>query len=296
MAGRDLGRQSLNTTRDYGFRLYGPEGATSLAGLFTGSETFAARLWLGDDSSVSAPLTAEWAEDSPGALANPIVKLTVARADIEDLEPGVYFVEVILDPDSHDIAVLPDGSTLELVDATSAATDVAVIPSLDDIRTFVPWAEQIVRKHPDLDANLIDFRLTATDWVIGTVRSRAVAAWSPPVDSPAWYSWIVPRLDAAYWGSGGTTPDSTMDERLADLDAAIEAGGIVVSPEIRRAAAMYAAAEALNGILPDGKSPYPALTSNLKRRATAILGATTIRVTVEDEEDPDNDYDAEFKP
>src|SRR5688572_32639442 len=84
--------QAKGTTRRYG-RTVTADGRTALADTFDGDETFEIHLWRGDDLA-GFELTESTAEWDTAADATWI--LTLDADDLADLEPGVYFLRVLL--------------------------------------------------------------------------------------------------------------------------------------------------------------------------------------------------------
>jgi hypothetical protein len=193
----NLGKQAINTSRDYGLDLTGHGGA-SLLGLFTGSEMFSATLWAGDDRTAAATLTAVWDEDlanNPEGVAKPRVKLTVLTDAIDELVPGRYFVQVVINPGTDDVPVLEDGSFLELTPAPGSGTAADTYCSLDDVRRYAPWIDKAAACHGSIQLDLAELRARARSivddritlaYVAGTrggIITRAVAETYLTIDS-----------------------------------------------------------------------------------------------------------------
>ena len=173
----NLGKQAINTSRDYGLDLTG-QGGASLLGLFTGSETFSATLWAGDDRTAAATLTAVWDDDladNPEGVAKPRIKLTVATSAIDELTPGRYYVQVIINPGTDDVPVLEDGSFLELTAAPGSGTAADTYCTLDDVRRFAPWIDQAAAKHGSVQLDLAEVRARARTILDDRIVSAYVA-------------------------------------------------------------------------------------------------------------------------
>lgn len=101
---KPLGPQATNTSAGYQLVL---SGTTSLATYFSGAETFSAKLWPGGGYAVLATLTAAWDPDAAlapnPAIAKPIILLTVATTAVAAIAPGLYEVQVIINPSTDHI-------------------------------------------------------------------------------------------------------------------------------------------------------------------------------------------------
>jgi hypothetical protein len=253
-----LGPQSINESRDYGLKVSGRGGA-SLAGLFDNSETFSAKIWVGDDRAGTA-LAAEWDAD-PSALASPTVKLTVAAATIGSLTPGKYYVQVLINPSTDKVPVLETGSTIELTaGGGGTATASATYASLDDVRRFAPWIDEAIVKHGSVQLDLNEILARARTIIDDRITSGYVAAVR---------AGVVQRTITETYLMVDTT--STEIRSYLDADALMVAGGR--GAVVKEISARLAIAMVCEGLLggPDDRTTWGRLGTFSRSRAESLL-------------------------
>jgi hypothetical protein len=265
-----IGTQAANSTRDYGLTMEGPGGAT-LLGTFTGSETFTARLWAGDDRASAATVTAAWDSDlasNPAGVAKPRVKLTVAESVVGDLTPGPYYVEVIINAGTDDVHVLPPGSWLELTAAPGSAAVATTHCTLDDVREVAPWITSVVAKNPSLQIDLAEQRNRA--WTrLGDIIAARYAA----------------RYRNAHWYWPGMA--STADSPEAWMWAQLEAGALVTTGSrgavVREILSLFTAYYTCRNLLGEAepKVSYREVAARFLAMAESLLSALVVDLDTE---------------
>lgn len=259
-------RQATNATREYGLVLAGP-GGSSLAGLFDGSETFAAKIWAGDDQATGATLSAAWQAGQDFATAPTlVVVLTVARAAIEALPPGRYYLQVILGPGVHDVHVVPPGTTIELTAAPGSGEAVPVYVSRQELLDECPWIEQV--QGIEDQAGFAEQRGKAREWTDAAIQ----AAYRGGIGGDDWQDLV--------WGpgQGGTNPW---------LQARLDADALVLTTphgkRIRTANAQYAIARVLrHQVGAREKTSYQALAQEFARLAERTLRGAVAEILAAD--------------
>ena len=285
--GLKVGSQAINTTRERGLALSGIGGA-SLLGAFDGAETFSAKLWAGDDRTPAATLAAAWDPDlanNPAGVAKPRVRLTIASAAIAGCTPGTYFLQVLINPGTDDVPVLPDGSTYELTAAPGTGTVGTAYCTLDQCRKFVPWIDQAIARHPAVQLDLAELRYEARCWVdeIALARARRIlerqAARHDPV---AWVDPITPTSGVDFGPDWGVSvyPDTTLRSQLEAIADALEADRLTTSSAVVRAACWrtaYLVCDPLLGEAEKGMT-WARLAAKAQVAAVRILAATTLAI------------------
>jgi hypothetical protein len=283
--GIKVGSQAINTTRERGLELSGVGGA-SLLGKFTGSESFAAKLWAGDDRTAAATLSAAWDADlanNPAGVAKPRVRLTIAKSAVSGCTPGTYYLQVLINPGTDDVPVLPDGSTYELTAGPGTGTVGTAYCTLDQCRRFVPWIDQAITKHPAVQLDLAELRHDARCWVdeLAMARARRIlekqAARHDPLE---WVDPITPTTGVDLGPGWGVSvyPDTTLRTQLEAIEDALAADRLVKSPAVIRAAAYRTAflvCDPLYGTQ-DDQTPWTKRAAVSRERAIRLLAATTL--------------------
>lgn len=222
MSGLVLGPQALDSTRDYALDLSGPPSAPSLLGVFDGTESLRVRIWPGEDSPVAITLAAIWdpaLAGNPASVVSPRVKLTVPTSALAGIDPGTYPIEGTVNPGTDDVPLLPPGSTITFTDAPGTAAATRVYCSAQDLRDACPWIDA-VRLPSDL-AGFLDAREAASLWFEDLLHRHARGPGSLGAEMGLrWYR----RTGARNWW---------LQERL-------DAGNLLVRPEIKRACALHA--------------------------------------------------------
>ena len=285
--GLKVGSQAINTTRERGLELSGIGGA-SLLGKFDGTETFSAKLWAGDDRSPAATLTAAWDPDlasNPAGVAKPRVKLTIASSAVASCTPGTYYLQVLINPGTDNVPVLPDGSTYELTPGPGTGTIGTAYCTLDQCRKFVPWIDQAIAKHPAVQLDLAELRYEARCWVdeVALARARRIlerqAIRHDPVE---WVEPITPTSGVDFGPQWGVSvyPDTTLRTQLEAIEDSLAADRLVLSPAVVRAAAYRTAflvCDPLYGTQED-QTPWQKRAAVSLERSKRLLAATTLVV------------------
>lgn len=264
MPSATLGTQQTNTTARYDFSIEGAHGR-SLAGVFSGVETFEAVLYPGDDRAGSAVLSAAWIDHT---LKAPTWRLTVARAAIEASEPGVYQLQVVLNPDTDDQPLLPPGTTLELVAGPGTSDAPAAYCSARDILDECPWIERLQAESDQ--AGFARQRRLAREWTDGLLHRH----YRPP---------LVERTQTTFAWPFGPLRTGARDPWLVEQ---LDAGRLVVTPDVRRLNVLYALSLVLRhqvGTVPSGaKTTYQALGAAYRAEAESLAACITAEVADED--------------
>jgi hypothetical protein len=260
-----LGPQYNDETRDYLLVLQHPTG-DSLAGDFTGSETFEAELWAGEDRTAIA-LTASWATPgepnvplgNPTTVDSPVVKLTVLAATVAGLE-GVHDWRVTIPATDTVVA----SGRITLVAAPGSATAPATYCTLREMKDLCPIIE-----------SLSGFADSA-----GFADARGMAR----VD----FDHILQRTYRGPDRNDESSLDHLLDggtrwgEHDATLQTWLDAGRLVLTTpagkRIRRWNALMACYHVLRRELGERGDEYRSRAMAFKREADAMIGTLTAEI------------------
>jgi hypothetical protein len=279
-----LGPQPIGTSRVYRITLAGAEGS-SLAGHFDGTETFTARLWPGGSYPTAATLSAAW-EAAPAALARPVLLLTVSAAAIADLDPVVYQLEVLADPDE----LLYRGS-LRLEASPGAVALPRVYCTLADLLAECSWVERVEELKDARAANFLPEIAQASRWV----EDQAMARWRRAnVDQARRHGPVLcvapivvtEGVDAGPWWGDSAIPDTTLRTAEDAFAALLDSAGLMQGhPADRGKLARVVALEALALSLDDQVGPVPgtettmqAMAGQYRKRRARLMPGLVLRV------------------
>lgn len=279
-----LGRQSIGSTREYQLTLESPDGS-SLAGKFTGAETFRARLWLGDD------LAPAWDSNSAVAwiaynIAKPTLKLTVPRSAIAGLKPALWYLSILINPGTDDIEVCEPGTTLELVPAADGAgASLPAYTERDELLQYAPWLGEVVARDTRLRGDLSEQRNLARQWIDRTAIARARRILEAQADAHEPVLAVDPiepadGVDAGPAYGPSVYPDTTVRDQLRAIQGHLDADRLILDTGVREAAARYAVSltcEALLGRGPD-ESGYQQTAARNRTLAMHRLAGTPLRI------------------
>lgn len=227
---------------------------------YTGAADPIARVWPGLNHATLLTLPAVWTDRPTGYFqVGPIPKSDLATLNA----PDSYKVEVT--------AVLADGTTATLYDGQvvinpAPGTDALPTTYCDssDIRPLAKWIDSLADARAN-GSGLLEQRRLAKQWV-----NRELTSWYEKwARGGGRFSWPAARVGPA------PTPQQ--------FRAALEAGGLRITPEIRDMTARYAAgllgAEQLSASS-DMANPYVVKASGLMAKAQELIHQYTAYVSV----------------
>jgi len=262
-----LGPQSTNTTKSYSLTLNGFQNS-SLAGYFTGSETFQATLSTGDDQATSVTLTAAWdaaVTGNPASASNPVIKLTVPASVIAGLATGIYWYQVVINPGTDNLEAARGRISLRVV--TGNATALPTYCTVTDLTRVVPWIASLMSDEDQ--TGFAEQRNSARVWFENILFAHDRG-----------------QAERAYFEGGWTTP---VMGRSVWLQQQLDAGKLMLRPDVVRANALYALGEVLESQIGtrDG-TPYQSLAGYYRGQAEAI--AKTVIAELDTNDDGYGDY------
>lgn len=260
-----LGPQSIGSTREYKVTLRLPRSSTgSLATLFDGDETFSLKLWVGDDQTpaLSSTEAVEWIDHEAD---EPTLKITLTEDDVDGLTPGKYYLSLLINPGVDDVEVFEPGSAITLTNAAGSAVAGKTYASWDDLRNIASYIDRYMPDDTGIKSDYGEYRALARSHIDRVLVSRAAEESEDGVRK-----------------GGGWLGESTVTARRATVQADLDAGGLIVTPEIKEVASRLAAAMALedNPNADEGKQgAMESLAAMNRLKASRLLYAT--RVTIE---------------
>jgi hypothetical protein len=262
-----LGPQSTNSSKSYSLILSGYQG-NSLAGTFTGSETFSAILSTGDDQAQTATLSAAWdttISGNPSTVSAPTIKLTVPTSAISSLAAGIYFYQVIINPGTDNLEAAR--GRLQLRVASGSTATLPVYCSFADMTRIVPWVATLASDEDQ--TGFAEQRNSARVWFENILFAHDRG-----------------QADRAYFEGGWMTPVMGRSKWLVDQ---LAANKLMLNPDIVRANALYALGEILEDQIGsrDG-TPYQALGDRYRAQAESI--AKTVIAELDTNADGYGDY------
>lgn len=279
-----LGPQSIDSSRVYEIALAGRDG--SLAGVFDGTETFATKLWTGDDQPSLADLSPRWATaddgmeftGNPAGLESPVLLLPVEAAGLTTLAPGLYRVRILINPGVDDVEAFLD--LIEFTAAAGSATPPKVYGSFDDLRKLAPWIGELITADPSLQSDLGEQRELAR----ARLDDAILAHYQPYAD--------LGISGRSFFGFGGfvteaiNTPSSWLREQL-DADRLMVDGsrGRVVKEIVSRLAIGFACEPQL-GTGP-GDTSYQVIAHRMFAKANALMCGYTAEIDTNGDGQPD---------
>lgn len=289
-----LGPQSIDSRRVYEIALAGRDGA-SLAGVFDGTETFAAKVWTGDDQPSLVDLAPRWAtagdgmefSDNPAGLDSPVLLLPVPAASLASLSPGLYRVQILINPGVDDVEAFLD--LIEFTAAAGSATAVKVYCGFDDCRRLLPIVAQLIGRDPSLQSDLAEPRAWARQWLNRQLLCRAARILEQQRDRHepvARTNPIVPTggVDAGpEWGPS-VYPDTTFRDQLAAIAALLDDDRLMTddgsAATITAHYALYLACDAQLGGGQEGSSEtdWQAIAAKHRKRANQALRGYDARI------------------
>lgn len=224
-----IGYQPVNTTRVYRLAAAGA-ARSSLAGHWTGSETFTARIWPGGSYPTVATLPAAWdtaIAGNPASLASPQLLLTVPTSAIATLAPVTYQLEVLVNPDE-----LYFRGSIRLDPAAGTTALPIAYAGLADMEAECSFITLLETYQDGRAANFLPELILASRWV----EQQAMARWNRDIADQArrhspilWVDPIVPTsgIDGGPGWGPSTIPDTTLQTAEAAFAALVRSVGLM---------------------------------------------------------------------
>lgn len=238
--------------------------------IFASTDTLAATVWAGDDEAPLLRPTITWIAATKGQ-----VMISFADRDTLTLAPGPYYLQAfatlpaVVGPPAvaaRTTAILPCGTSLEIIAAPGTATPRPTYINITDVRKIAPWIDDL--QVPENRAGFDDQLADARDWV-DEVTLRNYRGGN--VSLLGYHGFA---LDAWYTGGGRRT---SLTNRW--LKAALAANQLLVTPRIKNICAYYALSRICESFITKS-GQYVALASRFRFEAESLLASTTVEIDV----------------
>lgn len=177
------------TSKDFPFQCYNSDGTPAL-GLFQAGDTISASLWAGQSEAALVTPGATW-------LGNPTsgqFQIAFNDADTTALEFATYSIQAWGARAGRTIALLPRGSTIEIISTPGATASPPVYCSYQDMEDECNWIGQF-----QADRDQTGFaaqRGKARLWMDGLIlRAAPVSGPGSLISRQSWWSWAYSGID-----------------------------------------------------------------------------------------------------
>lgn len=251
------------TARDFPFQVQNPDG-TVPSGIFLSTDTLTASLWAGSNEVPLLTPTTTWI-----SATNAQYQVTIQNTDSAGLAFGVYYIQAFATragTPSRTTALLPRGSTLEIIASTGKSTPRPSYITFTDVQKIAPWITdiQVPDSHSGFDDQLADARDWLDEMTLRNYRGGNVSLLG--------YHGFA--LDAWYTGGGRRT---ALTNRW--LFAALQSNQLLVTPRVKQVCAYYALSRICESMITKS-GQYVALASRFRLEAESLLASTTVEIDV----------------
>ena len=210
------------TARDFPFQVQNPDGTTP-TGIFLATDVLTASVWAGSNETPLLTPTASWI-----SATNATYQVTLQNTDSAGLAYGIYYLQAYATragTPTRTTALLPRGTSLEIIAAAATAVPRPTYISIADLRKIAPWIDdlQVPDSHQGFDDPSPDSRDWLDEMTLRNYRGGNVSLLG--------YHGMA--LDAWYTGGGRRT---SLSNRW--LIACLAANQLLVTPRVRNACAV----------------------------------------------------------
>jgi hypothetical protein len=252
------------TARDFPFQVQNPDGTTP-TGIFMGTDVLTASVWAGSNEVPLLTPTASWI-----SVTNAQYQVTLEDTDSSSLPYGIYYLQAyatrVVSGVTRTTALLPRGSSLEIIAAAKTGTPRPSYISITDLRKIAPWIDDL--QVPDLHEGFDDPCADSRDWldemVLRNYRGGNVSLLG--------YHGMA--LDAWYSGGGRRT---SLSNRW--LLSCLAANQLLVTPRVKNVCAYYALSRICESMITKG-GQYAMLAARFRLEAESLLASTTVELDV----------------
>jgi hypothetical protein len=251
------------TARDFPFQITNPDG-TVPTGIFTVTDVLTAKVWAGSNEVPLLTPTASWV-----SAPNATYQVTLQNIDSSSLPYGIYYLQAYATRPGtppRTTALLPRGSSLEIIAAPAAVVPRPTYIGIADLRKIAPWIEDL--QVPDSSEGFHDPCADSRDWLdeltLRNYRGGNVSLLG--------YHGMA--LDAWFTGGGRRT---ALTNRW--LFAALAANQLLVTPRVKNVCAYYALSRICESMITKG-GMYAMLAARYRLEAESLLASTTVEIDV----------------
>ncbi len=251
------------TARDFPFQVQNPDGTTPM-GIFLSTDVLTASVWAGSNEVPLLTPTATWI-----SATNAQYQVTLQDTDSASLAYGIYYLQAYATragTPSRTTALLPRGTSLEIIAAALTGTPRPTYISIIDLRKIAPWIDdlQVPDSHEGFDDPCADSRDWLDEMTLRNYRGGNVSLLG--------YHGFA--LDAWYTGGGRRT---SLTNRW--LFAALAADQLLVTPRIKNVCAYFALSRICESMITKGDM-YAMLAARYRLEAESLLASTTVEIDV----------------
>lgn len=250
------------TARDFPFQVTNPDG-TIPTGIFVNTDVLTASVWAGSNEVPLLTPTASWI-----SAPNAQYQVTLQDTDSSSLAYGIYYIQAyatrVVSGVTRTTALLPRGSSLEIIAAPMAVVPRPTYIGIADLRKIAPWIDdlQVPDSHEGFDDPCADSRDWLDELTLRNYRGGNVSLLG--------YHGFA--LDA--WFSGGGRRTSLSNRWLL---ACLKANQLLVTPRVRNVCAYYALSRICESMITKG-SQYAMLAARFRLEAESLLASTTVEI------------------
>ena len=251
------------TARDFPFQVTNPDGTTP-TGIFLSTDVLTASVWAGSNEVPLLTPMATWI-----SATNAQYQVTLQDTDSSSLGYGIYYLQAYATragTPSRTTALLPRGTSLEIIAAPLAVVPRPTYISIMDLRKIAPWIDdlQVPDSHEGFDDPCADSRDWLDEMTLRNYRGGNVSLLG--------YHGFA--LDAWYTGGGRRT---SLTNRW--LFAALAANQLLVTPRIKNVCAYFALSRICESMITKG-GMYAMLAARYRLEAESLLASTTVEIDV----------------
>lgn len=238
--------------------------STTPLGSFLSTDVLTASVWAGSNEVPLLTPAASWLS-APDAQ----VQVSIQNADSLGLAYGTYYIQAFATragTPPRTTALLPRGSSLEIIAAPMAAVPRPTYIGIVDLRKIAPWIDdlQVPDSHEGFDDPCADSRDWLDEMTLRNYRGGNVSLLG--------YHGFA--LDAWYTGGGRRT---SLTNRW--LFAALASNQLLVTPRIKNVCSYYALSRICESMITKG-GMYAMLAARFRLEAESLLASTTVEIDV----------------
>jgi len=251
------------TSRDFPFQVTNPDG-TIPTGVFLSTDVLTASIWAGSNEVPLLTPAAVWISATDAQY-----QVTLQNTDSAALAYGTYYLQAYATragTPSRTTALLPRGTSLEIVAAPSADLPRPTYVTIIDLRKIAPWIDDL--QVPDSREGFDDPCADSRDWLDEmTLRNYR----GGNVSLLGYHGFA---LDAWYTGGGRRT---SLTNRW--LFAALAANQLLVTPRVKNLCSYFALSRICESMITKG-GMYAMLAARYRLEAESLLASTTVEIDV----------------
>jgi hypothetical protein len=239
----------------------GAPGSTA-QGSFLSTDVLTAKVWAGSNEVPLLTPTASWI-----SATNATFQVTLQNTDSSSLAYGIYYLQAYATragTPARTTALLPRGSSLEIIAAATTGTPRPTYISIVDLRKIAPWIDDL--QMPDSHEGFDDPCADARDWVDELVLRNYRGG------NVSLLGYHGMALDA--WFSGGGRRTSLSNRWLIGCLAANQ---LLVTPRVKNVCAYYALSRICESMITKG-GMYAMLAARYRFEAESLVASTTFEI------------------